>query len=107
MIAAPLFGYFGDRYNRKFIICIGLTIWVLAVYLSSYSEVMFFFLIIKKFKNFFVFLILRALVGIGEAAYSTVAPTIISDLFTETGRSRSLMIFYAASPVGRCFLKIQ
>lgn len=40
--------------------------------------------------------------GIGEASYSTVAPTIIADLFTSDMRSRMLMVFYFAIPVGRC-----
>lgn len=42
----------------------------------------------------------RGLVGIGEASYSTVAPTIIADLFKGTARSTVLMIFYFAVPVG-------
>lgn len=31
MIAAPVFGYLGDRYSRKLIMISGLTIWSLAV----------------------------------------------------------------------------
>ncbi|KAI1729537.1 major facilitator superfamily domain-containing protein [Ditylenchus destructor] len=88
MIAAPIFGYLGDRYNRKFVVSIGLVLWILAVFLSSVSG------------SFRVFLISRAIVGVGEAAYSTVAPTIISDLFSGDQRSRVLMLFFAALPVG-------
>lgn len=44
---------------------------------------------------------LRGLVGIGEASYSTIAPTIISDLFVKDKRSLMLMLFYFAIPVGR------
>jgi MFS family permease len=47
------------------------------------------------------FLTLRALVGIGEASYSTIAPTIISDLFVNDMRSKMLALFYFAIPVGR------
>jgi MFS family permease len=47
------------------------------------------------------FLTLRALVGIGEASYSTIAPTIISDLFVGDMRSKMLALFYFAIPVGR------
>ena len=46
-------------------------------------------------------MLLRALVGIGEASYSTVAPTIIADIFTKTARTRALTVFYFAIPVGR------
>lgn len=45
------------------------------------------------------------LVGIGEASYSTVAPTIISDLFAKNLRSRMLAAFYFAIPVGRFVLR--
>ena len=49
------------------------------------------------------FLTFRALVGIGEASYSTIAPTIISDLFVHDVRSKMLAIFYFAIPVGSGF----
>ena len=51
-------------------------------------------------KNFWAFLFFRALVGIGEASYSTIAPAIISDLFRKDSRSRVLALFYFAIPVG-------
>lgn len=41
------------------------------------------------------------MVGIGEASYSTIAPTVIADLFTGDMRTRMLSIFYFAIPVGR------
>ena len=44
---------------------------------------------------------MRSIVGIGEASYSTIAPTIISDLFVKETRSKMLAIFYFAIPVGR------
>ena len=42
----------------------------------------------------------RALVGIGEASYATIAPTIIADLFPAEKRLRMLSIFYMAMPLG-------
>lgn len=51
-------------------------------------------------QNFSWFLFFRALVGIGEASYSTIAPTIISDLFVKETRSKMLTMFYFAIPVG-------
>lgn len=41
------------------------------------------------------------MVGIGEASYSTIAPTIIADLFVDKQRTMALSIFYFAIPVGR------
>ena len=42
----------------------------------------------------------RALVGIGEASYATIAPTIIADLFPPEKRLRMLSVFYIAMPLG-------
>ena len=53
------------------------------------------------FQHFWAFIMLRGLVGVGEASYSTIAPTIIADLFSHDSRTKMLMIFYFAIPVGR------
>ena len=47
---------------------------------------------------------MRAMVGIGEASYSTIAPTIIADLFVKDARTKALTIFYFAIPLGRLVL---
>lgn len=52
-------------------------------------------------QNYELFLVFRCLVGVGEASYSTIAPTIISDLFVKDMRSKMLAVFYFAIPVGR------
>ncbi|GMS87496.1 hypothetical protein PENTCL1PPCAC_9671, partial [Pristionchus entomophagus] len=49
---------------------------------------------------FGLFVFLRGMVGVGEASYSTVAPTIIADLFDRPERSVVYMIFYFAILVG-------
>ena len=49
---------------------------------------------------FWLFVFLRGLVGVGEASYSTVAPTIIADLFSNQWRTNMLTVFYFAIPVG-------
>ena len=45
-------------------------------------------------------MLIRSLVGIGEASYSCIAPTIIGDLFTSEVRTKMLGVFYLAVPVG-------
>ena len=42
----------------------------------------------------------RLLVGVGEASYATIAPTMIADLFPIKNRLRMLSIFYIAMPLG-------
>lgn len=43
----------------------------------------------------------RVLVGVGEASYATIAPTIIADMFPVHQRLRMLALFYMAIPFGR------
>ncbi|KAL1140200.1 hypothetical protein AAG570_000132 [Ranatra chinensis] len=88
MLFAPLFGYLGDRYNRRLIMAFGVFLWCLTTLIGSFM------------KDFGWFLAFRTLVGIGEASYSTIAPTIISDLFVQDIRSKMLALFYFAIPVG-------
>lgn len=88
MICAPIFGYLGDRYSRRWIMISGVALWSGTTLLGSYMP------------TYNTFMIFRALVGIGEASYSTIAPTIISDLFVNDVRSKMLAMFYFAIPVG-------
>uniref|UniRef100_A0A3B4ALP9 Major facilitator superfamily (MFS) profile domain-containing protein n=1 Tax=Periophthalmus magnuspinnatus TaxID=409849 RepID=A0A3B4ALP9_9GOBI len=90
LLFAPLFGYLGDRYNRKYIMMCGLVVWLITALCSSFvTENLFWFL-----------MLMRGLVGIGEASYSTIAPTIIGDMFSGTKRSSMISIFYIFIPVG-------
>ncbi|CAH0585767.1 unnamed protein product [Chrysodeixis includens] len=88
MVFAPIFGYLGDRYSRRVIMAFGVALWSLTTFFGSFIG------------NFVVFSFFRGLVGIGEASYSTIAPTIISDLFVGNVRSKMLAFFYFAIPVG-------
>lgn len=88
MIFAPIFGYLGDRFSRKWIMAFGITLWGATTLLGSFMN------------SFGWFLTFRALVGIGEASYSTIAPTLLSDLFVHDLRSKMLAVFYFAIPVG-------
>ncbi|KAJ9598500.1 hypothetical protein L9F63_010820, partial [Diploptera punctata] len=88
MIFAPLFGYLGDRHSRRIIMAFGVFLWSITTLVGSFMH------------TYGWFLTFRALVGIGEASYSTIAPTIISDLFVKDQRSKMLALFYFAIPVG-------
>lgn len=52
-------------------------------------------------QRFWLFLLFRGIIGIGEASYATIAPSVIADMFTGQNRSRMLMMFYFAIPFGR------
>ncbi|XP_032563681.1 protein spinster homolog 3 isoform X4 [Chiroxiphia lanceolata] len=91
MLAAPIFGYLGDRYNRKIILGAGILFWSGVTLGSSFITE----------SHYRIFVLSRGLVGIGTASYSTIAPTIIADLFEEGKRTTVLSIFYIFIPVGR------
>jgi len=90
MVLAPIFGYLGDRYNRLVIMSGGILFWAGTTLAGSFVPG----------DNFGLFITLRALVGVGEASYSTIAPTIIADLFTNQWRTAMLTVFYFAIPAG-------
>ncbi|KAJ6655766.1 hypothetical protein lerEdw1_004819 [Lerista edwardsae] len=87
---APVFGYLGDRYNRKIILSAGIVLWSGVTLGSSF---------IPK-SMAWMFFISRGLVGIGTASYSTITPTIIADLFQKDRRTWVLSVFYIFIPVG-------
>lgn len=88
MFAAPLIGWMGDRFPRKNIVVIGIVIWsgftFLTWFVHDYSQLLF----------------RHAIVGIGEASYATIAPTLIADSFPPLRRGRMLSIFFLGLPVG-------
>uniref|UniRef100_A0A8C2T8R7 SPNS lysolipid transporter 3, sphingosine-1-phosphate (putative) n=1 Tax=Coturnix japonica TaxID=93934 RepID=A0A8C2T8R7_COTJA len=90
MLAAPFFGYLGDRYNRKVILGAGIFFWSAVTLGTSFISESY----------CWIFFLSRGLVGIGTACYSTVAPTIIADRFDEGRRTTMLSVFYICIPVG-------
>src|SRR5262252_2985924 len=88
MFAAPLIGWLGDRFPRKNLIVIGIFIW---------SGFTFFTWLVHDYNQL---LFRHAIVGIGEASYATIAPTLIADSFPPWRRGRMLSIFFLGLPVG-------
>ncbi|VDM64024.1 unnamed protein product [Angiostrongylus costaricensis] len=90
MVASPICGFLGDRYVRKRIMAVGIAVWVLAVLASTFVPA----------NMFWMFMLFRGMVGIGEASYAVISPSIIADMFTGANRGRMLMLFYFAIPCG-------
>lgn len=88
MLLSPLFGYLGDKFNRWMIIAAGVMLWSLASGGSGLST------------TFGMLLLMRVLIGVGEAAYAPVAPTLIADMYPVKRRGGVMAWFYAAIPVG-------
>lgn len=88
MVAAPVFGVLAERWSRWLLIGVGVTLWSLASGASGLAA------------TFTIMLVTRCFVGIGEAAYGPVAPTVIADLYPVSRRGSVLAWFYMAIPVG-------
>jgi MFS family permease len=88
MFAAPVVGWMGDRFPRKNIILFGIAIWsgftLLTWLVHDYNQL----------------LLRHTIVGVGEASYATIAPTLVADSFPVARRGRMLSIFYLGLPVG-------
>jgi MFS family permease len=88
MIASPIFGSLAERGRRPLLIAFGVALWSLATAAGAFAT------------GFASFLVARALVGVGEAAYATISPTVIADHYAPDRRNRILTLFYVATPVG-------
>jgi MFS family permease len=87
-LTAPAFGALGDRRARPRLIAFGVACWSVATALSGLAG------------SYLWLLAARASVGVGEAAYGTIAPSLLSDYFPLQKRGRVMAIFFCAIPVG-------
>jgi MFS family permease len=87
-LTSPIFGSLGDRRSRPRLIALGVAIWSLATGLAGFA------------RGFWSLFIARATVGVGEAAYGTIAPALLSDQFPIERRGRVFAVFFCAIPIG-------
>eukprot|EP00069_Balaena_mysticetus_P000094 bmy_00217T0 len=92
LLSAPVFGYLGDRHSRKATLSLGILLWSGAGLSSSFISPRYSWL----------FFLSRGVVGTGTASYSTIAPTVLGDLFVRDQRTRVLAIFYIFIPIMPC-----
>jgi predicted MFS family arabinose efflux permease len=85
---APIFGWLGDRWSRPRLMGLGVGVWSLATAVSGLV------------RSYGALLFGRALVGIGEASYGSVAPAMLTDAYEPARRGRALAVFSMAIPVG-------
>jgi MFS family permease len=88
MLASPVFGALGDKRSRPRLISFGVAVWSVATMLGGLAH------------SFFSLFAARAAVGIGEAAYATIAPALLADYYPKDRRGRVFAFFYAAIPIG-------
>lgn len=87
-IISPIVGVLGDRYDRRRILAFGVGLWSVATVGTAYAH---------SFNQMFI---ARAILGVGEASYGIIAPTLLADFFDSKRRGRVMGIFYLALPVG-------
>ncbi len=87
-VAAPIFGSLGDRRSRTRLIAFAVACWSVATVLSGFAG------------SFATLFAARASVGVGEAAYVTIVPSLLADYFPRGQRGRVMALFFCAIPVG-------
>lgn len=88
MFLSPVFGLLADRFSRWLLVSLGVILWSLASASTGLAV------------GWISLLIIRCLIGVGEAAYGPIAPSLIADLYPVASRGRTMAFFYAAIPVG-------
>jgi MFS family permease len=88
LVFSPVFGWLGDRVSRWLLVGIGVILWSLASGGSGLAT------------GYVMLLLTRGFVGIGEAVYGPVAPSVLSDLYPVDRRGRVMAWFYMAIPLG-------
>jgi MFS family permease len=88
-VFSPLFGFLGDRFDRRRVMAAGLVAWSAATALTSFAS------------GVTTFVLSRILVGVGEACYGAIVPAYLKGRIPDTiVFNRALSIFYVAIPVG-------
>ena len=81
-------GWAGDRTRRTHLLFAGVGVWSLATVGSGFA------------RSFEQMGLARAFLGVGEATYGIIAPTLLMDLFPRERRARVMSMFYLAMPLG-------
>jgi len=87
-LTSPLFGMRADKGHRKGLITLGVLVWSAATVASGLAA------------GFWTLLAARVAVGVGEASFAVLAPTIIDDITPLDRKGSALSTFYIAIPLG-------
>jgi len=87
-VTAPIFGALADRMPRLHLLALAVVAWSLLTAACGLSV------------GLFSLIAFRAMTGVGEAAYASIAPAVLADEFKPSVRARVMAIFNAAIPVG-------
>jgi MFS family permease len=111
-VLAPIFGRLGDRRPRAKLMAGAAVAWSIATALTGYADRLSPLPRVMGFRVPVVGVMftisgvalslcaVRACVGIGESAYSTITPSLIADYFPPRRRATALGVFQSAIPMG-------
>lgn len=88
ILVYPIFGYLGDHFRRKWLILFGLVLWSFATVGSGLAT------------GLTVLLVWRFLVGLGEGAFYSLAPSWVTDTFERKIRSAAYAVFHSPGQIG-------
>ncbi|HEU4729355.1 MAG TPA: MFS transporter [Kofleriaceae bacterium] len=87
-VTSPWFGARADKSARMGLIALGVVIWSVATVASGLAS------------GFWSLLAARIVVGVGEASFTVLAPTVIDDLMPAGNKGKALAVFFLAIPLG-------
>mmetsp|Transcript_94293 Transcript_94293/g.177423 ORF Transcript_94293/g.177423 Transcript_94293/m.177423 type:complete len:481 (-) Transcript_94293:83-1525(-) len=90
MVCAPIFGVLVDRrfVDRRVLLSCAIAFWSAATAAAGFAE------------NFTQLVVFRSLIGVGEAAFSSIVPPMLSDFYPARDRNVVFTVFGLASPLG-------
>ena len=88
VVTAIVYGYLGDRHNRKVILVITTILQSLGVLGCGYST------------TIFQFYASKIIIGVTQSACITLAPTVISDIYSGASRTKMLGMFATSVAIG-------
>mmetsp|Transcript_33126 Transcript_33126/g.77520 ORF Transcript_33126/g.77520 Transcript_33126/m.77520 type:complete len:481 (-) Transcript_33126:18-1460(-) len=90
MVSAVIFGVMADRQimDRRLLLAMGVALWSVATMLAGVAQ------------DLQQLILFRSLVGVGEAAYMTIVPPMLSDFYPRSERNAAYAIFNVTMPLG-------
>mmetsp|Transcript_17697 Transcript_17697/g.32214 ORF Transcript_17697/g.32214 Transcript_17697/m.32214 type:complete len:463 (-) Transcript_17697:82-1470(-) len=90
MVCAPIFGVLVDRrfVDRRVLLSCAIAFWSAATAAAGFAE------------NFTQLVVFRSLIGVGEAAFSSIVPPMLSDFYPAKDRNMVFTVYGLAAPLG-------
>ncbi|MFA5185219.1 MAG: MFS transporter [Patescibacteria group bacterium] len=88
LAASLVAGFVARKLSRKTLLAVSAALWMLATCVTGWAA------------GLLILLAFRVAVGLGQALFTTLAPTAINDSLPQEKLGRALSVFYAAVPIG-------